>query len=280
MATAAHSIQMHPRTKFLLQAGIVLYALGVIGIGVLHFIFPGFRPIMIPIPASATEGIEFVPKLTGLILVVLGVMISFRNRLAKSAALWLAIFCFGFFLFGHLPLRIKNHPDILAYWTDALKMLTMTGGAMLISFFNHDAVRPPFLAGIAKYALIGQYFFAIMLMIFGIDHFLYNQPISTIIPSWIPQPRFWTYFTGAALFFSGVSIFLNIGKAAASFLLACMIFSWFFLVHLRLIDFSRDSVPVELVGALTCLIFCGVALLIHVVAKQHLLLRDQVKADQ
>ena len=54
--------------------------------------------------------------------------------------------------------------------------------------------------------ILGRIFFSIMLIVFGIDHFLYTEGVAKLVPGWIPGPVFWTYFGAVALIGSGVCI--------------------------------------------------------------------------
>jgi uncharacterized membrane protein len=71
-----------------------------------------------------------------------------------------------------------------------------------------------------------------MFIAFGIDHFIYVEFVSGLVPKWIPFPIFWTYFTGIALLGAGISVLVNF--KIVFLLAAVMLFIWLFTIHLVL----------------------------------------------
>lgn len=83
-----------------------------------------------------------------------------------------------------------------------------------------------------KITKLGHFFLAIPMVVFGIQHFLYAQFVSLLVPSWIPAPLFWTYFTGTALFAAGLGIIANVWSRVAAALLGMMISVWVVILHI------------------------------------------------
>ena len=54
----------------------IFYGAGVAGIGVLHFFYPGFRPVILPIPPEATTQLNMLVYLTGVLLLITGLLIA------------------------------------------------------------------------------------------------------------------------------------------------------------------------------------------------------------
>ena len=78
----------------------------------------------------------------------------------------------------------------------------------------------------------GGVFMCITMISFGIDHLLYTEGVSTLVPVWIPGRMFWTYFAGVALIGSGITIILRIQLKLSALLLALMILIWFLILHI------------------------------------------------
>ena len=235
----------------------IFYGVCVAAIGFLHFTYPGFRPVILPIAPEDTSRIYILIYITGAILFFLGSAITFNYRVRQSAFV-LGILLLLFFLTGHVPNRIKYHPEILGMWTDALKLLTLAGGAFIVSgmYSNQQELRN---------VKVGSFFFAFMLVIFGIDHFLYLDFVKALVPTWIPGAEFWSYFAGVALIGSGVSIFISVQTRLVSLLLAIMLFLWLIILHIpRALSFSFDKMENDLISSFECLAFCGIALLVFV----------------
>src|SRR5690606_38165708 len=135
--------------------------------------------------------------------------------------------------------------------------LSMIGGMMMIAQ-SSKAWSEPF----AKWLSKGKYLFAVMLIIFGIDHFLYVDFVSTLVPSLIPGPRVWTYVTGVALSAAGVAILTNILFKLATRALALMLISWLLMIHIP--DTVNNPIGDGgiLFGMLTSVFFIGIALML------------------
>ena len=243
------------------KVGRVFYGLGIAGIGILHFVFPGFRPIIIPVPPEATQNFYILIYIFALYLVASGLWIAL-GKYVKSISILLGYVLLLFLLLGHLPNRIKHHPEINGYWIDAFKLLALTGGAFVISLAFPDTFTSKFLEKAAKIARLGKYFFAIMLIDFGIGHLLNPRSVGGLVPKWIPFHVFWACFTGIALVGSGISIFINFRVKLIGLLLAIMLFSWLVLIHIPFaIRFPTWRSGENIVGSFECLAFCGIALI-------------------
>ena len=59
--------------------------------------------------------------------------------------------------------------------------------------------------GAGRMIVLGPVFEAVALAIFAAEHFLAAKGMSGIVPKWLPEPMFWTYFFGVALAAAAVS---------------------------------------------------------------------------
>jgi len=101
--------------------GRIFYGTGIAGIGVLHFFYPGFRPVILPLPPEQTAQLSFLVYLAGGFLLITGLIISI-GKYVRTIALLLAFVLFLFFAVGHLPNRLTHMINVLGAWTDALKL--------------------------------------------------------------------------------------------------------------------------------------------------------------
>ena len=53
----------------------IFYGVGIAGIGLLHFFYDGFRPVIIPIPPEATAHLSILVYLMGAFLLITGLLI-------------------------------------------------------------------------------------------------------------------------------------------------------------------------------------------------------------
>lgn len=97
-------------------------------------------------------------------------------------------------------------------------------------------VRPRFRAasGTCKMIVLGPPFEAVALAIFAAEHFLAARDLMPIVPRWLPNPLFWTYFFGAALLAAAISFIIWRHVRWSALLLAL-----FFLLIVTTIDLPR-----------------------------------------
>ncbi len=115
---------------------------------------------------------------------------------------------------------------------------------------------------IQKIAPFGKYFFALLLVVFGIDHFLYVDMVKTLVPTWIPGDLFWTYLAAVALIGAGLAIFINFKPGMISLLLAAMLFIWLIVLHIpRALFAPATDNGNEWTSVFECLAFSGIAIL-------------------
>ena len=79
--------------------------------------------------------------------------------------------------------------------------------------------------------LLGRFLFAVSMVVFGVQHFMYAGFIATLIPAWIPLHLFWVYLTGTGMMVAGLSIATGILASLASMGLGLMFLLWFLLLH-------------------------------------------------
>ncbi|HLK29756.1 MAG TPA: hypothetical protein VKT28_14355 [Puia sp.] len=141
----------------------------------------------------------------------------------------LAIFCFYFIPYQLIDAKSYVH---FGDWENAAKELALSAGAFVIADCyseNMINLRKNFFERLIPY---GAILYAITIISFSIDHFLYAKEAADYVPSWIPAHLFWIYFCGAALLASGIAIILKIKTRLATTLLGSMILIWFFILHI------------------------------------------------
>jgi len=88
---------------------------------------------------------------------------------------------------------------------------------------------------------LGPLFFAVPLVGFAAEHFVFTGVMVPMIPAWIPSRPFWIYLTGTALIAAAASIFLNRKVALSGLLLGFMILSFVVILHIpRVVANPRD----------------------------------------
>jgi len=79
---------------------------------------------------------------------------------------------------------------------------------------------------------IAIYILSIVMIIFGITHFLQPKSLLNYVPSFLPGGIIWVYLVGAAFILAALSFVLNKQVRLAGWLLAIMLFIFVLTVHL------------------------------------------------
>lgn len=74
--------------------------------------------------------------------------------------------------------------------------------------------------------------YAIVIIIFGVTHFVNTQDMRNYVPSFIPGGGFWVYLTGAFLLASGIAMLINKKVRLAAILLTILLLCFALFVHL------------------------------------------------
>jgi uncharacterized membrane protein len=114
---------------------------------------------------------------------------------------------------------------------------------------------------------LGIILYALTIISFSFDHFIYAHEAADYVPAWIPHPVTWLYITGAALLAAGIAIILNIMRKLGAALLGTMIFIWVIILHIpRVIAGPMDNSG-EVSSAFLALAYCGIAFVIAATAR-------------
>jgi uncharacterized membrane protein len=248
--------------KWLIRVGRIFYAIGLIGIGVQHFVFADFIPVIVPAWPGWIPGRPFWAYAIGAALIAAGLAINF-NWKGRTVAAILGAAILILVLIAHVPAQLAGYPWHLGSWTNAFKALALSGGAWVVAGSLREQSPAATPAALERIMPLGRYFLPIMVIAFGIDHFLYREFVATLVPAWIPGAMFWTYFAGAALIAAGLGMFFDFKARLASGLLGIMIFLWFLFLHIpRAIADPHSGKGNEWTSVFEALAFSGIAFIL------------------
>lgn len=223
--------------KYFIKTSRVFYGIAILVYGIQQFVYGNFRRVQLPPWQYHLPALNLIAYVTGAGLIVAGASIIFDIR-ARNVSLVLG----GIFLLlvclMHVPYELISEPNKsyhLGLWESTLKELALAGGAFVVAGSYNESEskqQSAFIKSLEKLIPYGSLFFSITMISFGIAHFMYEKSIETMVPSWIPDHTFWTYFAGTALIGAGVCIILDIRKQKIAALLGTMLFLWFWLVHI------------------------------------------------
>ncbi|MBO9585664.1 MAG: DoxX family membrane protein [Flavobacterium sp.] len=258
--------------KGLIKIGRLFYGIGIIALGVHQLIIKDFRSeILAPFPAWAHQYPIF-SILTSIILIAVGIIISGIVKIkivdTKKVCLYLGFGFLAAFILSHLPFIFIFNTDktnATQIWINALEELTYSGGAFVLagSFTEQSLSENKFASFLEKLIPFGRVFYSLLMILFGLSHFLFAAFVSTMVPKWLPGTMFWTYFVGVALICSGISIIFKLWIKPISLLLALMLMLFFLFFHIQdAVENPTVGGGNEIVRAIIALLFCGIALVI------------------
>lgn len=235
-----------------------------IGIGILHFFYPGIRPIIFPNLANISHALYWTVYLTGILLIAAGLFICINKKTTPLSLILGAVF-FLLFAFGHLPAFLSVHGlEKLKYWVNMNKVLAFSGGFFILAAVNEKTKEKTKTSSSFRAILvIGKIFFALMLLLFGIGHLTNTASLSAMVPTYIPFAKFWTFLGGIILVGAAVCIVSTFQLKKAAFVLAVTLFTWLITLHLYYtIQSPAWQEGENFIGALSCMAFCGSAILV------------------
>jgi len=258
---------LHPAC---IKTARIFYGIGLMGLGIQHFIYGEFRPVIIPAWPLWMQT-PILAYLIGAAIIAAGTFILL-GRSTKTISLLLGsflLFCLVVIQCPYLLFIQPNSPAHLGLWTDPLKEMALAGGAFIMAGISSEPSRKhTFFTILEKLVPIGKFFFSITLLLFGIDHFFYTEFVATLVPAWVPDHTFWTYLSGVALIGIGTAIILKIRRRRIALLTSIMLFLWLVLLHIpRAIADPYGAKGNEITSVFEALAFSGIALGIAVIGK-------------
>ncbi|HEY4324528.1 MAG TPA: hypothetical protein VGN20_11095 [Mucilaginibacter sp.] len=251
--------------KFITAARLA-YCAGLAGMVFPQFFYGEFGANFFP----KWPGLPLVPFWTYLFTVIslaACIAIAFEKK-GRIISLILGGLLLAMYCLGDIPyeLIIDPYNKHLGSWGDGLKELALAGGAFAVAAsFPEDAVagKSILIKWLEKLIPFGRVFFCTTMILYGICHFFYTQPISTLVPNWIPGHIFWTYFAGVALIGLGFAIVLRIRLQIAAMLLGAIILIWLIILHIPMaIADPWGNKANSIVSSFSALAFIGTAFVI------------------
>jgi uncharacterized membrane protein YphA (DoxX/SURF4 family) len=213
----------------LLHFGRLCFAISIAFFGAQYLLYGRFEGGL-PLVPPWTPGAPVLTYVLGTALILSALSIATLWK-ARYSAISLGTLLLLSFLFLHL----LHAASILHNGTDrtrAFECLTLSSIAFVlvgilplqVGFFGSSTI-------LLKPVIFGRLLFALSMIVFGAQHFMYAAFIATLIPGWIPFHLFWVYFTGTGFIVAGLSIATGILARLASMGLGLMFLLWFLFLH-------------------------------------------------
>jgi uncharacterized membrane protein len=196
------------------QPALTLFALGMIGLGVLALIYGDFALVWQPVAA-------WIPGRTGLaygagLLMLLGGC----GLLVKDTAAWSVRILFPYlivWLLLKVPALIVA-PQMEAVWLGFGELAVLLAGGWIL-FARLARLREGSVLTFAtgeSGVRMARILFAISLLPIGLSHLVYVKQTVELIPAWLPFRTGWAYLTGVGQISCGLGVLFSIYPRVAA----------------------------------------------------------------
>lgn len=200
-----------------------------------------------------------------LVLTGVGIITGYKARLAGYVLAGLLLLYVVIIYDPRVAANIRNPGN----WTSGAELLCMCGAALVTAGMEPRRRKSIPAAGPRKapFAEVGRILYALPLIVFGVQHFMYARFVATLVPAWIPARLFWAYFVGTAFFAASISLMTRIKAFLAAALLGLMFFLWVVIVHAPRIALTPHNANEWTSGLVALAMSGGAFLLINDLSK-------------
>ena len=203
------------------QPALTLFALGMIGLGILALVYGDFALVWQPV-APWIPGRTVLAYCSGLLMVFGGI-----GLLVRAAAAWSARILFPY-LIVWLLLKVPAllvAPQMEAVWLGFGEIAVLLAGGWVL-FANLPGQRegsPLSFATGENGIRIARILFAVSLIPIGLSHIVYVKQTADLVPAWLPYRIGWAYVTGAGQIACGLGVLFSIFPRVAAGAEAAMV---------------------------------------------------------
>lgn len=200
---------------------LVLFAVGLIGLGVLALIYGDFALVWQPV-AAWVPGRTALAYGSGVLMLAVGAGLLIRPTVAWAVRILLPYLIVWALL--KVPALVAA-PKIEGVWLGEGELTALLAGGWIL-FARLARLRE----GSALAALTGEkavraacMLFGISLVPIGLSHLIYVQATAGYVPAWLPAHTFWAYLTGAGQIACGLGLLFSVLPRIAAIAEACML---------------------------------------------------------
>jgi uncharacterized membrane protein len=200
----------------------LIFALTMVGIGIMGLLTGGFGAIWAGVPKALPERHLLAYACT---IISLGCGAGLLvNRTAAGAALVLSAFLIVWTAFFKVPFIIKS-PLVEVAYQSCGESLVLVAGAWMLFVSSAKKGNNERLIKLASPAgsRIAYLLYGLALIAFGFSHFAYLNLTVPLVPAWLPEPRMWAYLTGFIYLATGFLIVTGIGMRLGAVISAVQI---------------------------------------------------------
>jgi uncharacterized membrane protein len=203
------------------QPALTLFALGMIGLGILALVYGDFALVWQPV-ALWIPGRTVLAYSAGLIMLLGGV-----GLLLRTTAAWSIRILFPYlivWLLLKLPALLVA-PQMEAVWLGFGEIaVLMAGGWVLFARLAEQREGSPLRFATGENGIhLARMLFAVSLIPIGLSHIVYVKQTAELVPAWLPYRVGWAYLTGAGQIACGLGVLFSIFPRVAAWAEAGMI---------------------------------------------------------
>ena len=220
------------------QPALALFALGLIGMGVLALVYGdfamGWQPVAQWFPARTA-----LAYASGVLMVLCGAALFFRATTAWALRILLPYLVLWQMLkFPALVVAPKMEAVYLGFGELAV---LLAGGWTLFARLGRGSDTAFAWASGERALRVARYYLAIWIIPIGLSHMLYLKPTMDLIPPFLPGKMFWAYLTGIGQIASGLGLLFGVFPRIAAYAEAAQISLYTLLIWLPAILLNNKN---------------------------------------
>jgi uncharacterized membrane protein len=193
----------------IVSVGHALFAVTMIGLGILGLIKGNFTPIWYGVPKSVPAR-EVLAYLCAFISLITGIGLLWQ-RTALIASRTLLIYFLAWMLLFRVSYIFLAPTATNTWWSIGESAVMVAAAWVLYVWFAGDRNEKRFSFATGDKGLrIARALYGLGMIPFGIAHFTYLKFTVPLVPGWLPWHVFWAYFTGCAFIAAGVAILIGV----------------------------------------------------------------------
>lgn len=212
------------------QPALTLFAVGMIGLGILALTYGDFALVWQPV-AAWVPGRTALAYASGVVMVLGGIGLLF-----ESTAKWSVRVLFPYLILWAL-LKVPAvvvAPQIEGVWLGLGELTVLLAGGWTLFAVLADLKEGSLLAfatGV-RGVRIARILFAVSLIPIGLSHIMYVAATANFVPAWLPYRVGWAYLTGAGQIACGLGVLFSVFPRVAAATEATMLSLFALLVWL------------------------------------------------
>src|ERR1700744_508340 len=167
------------------KIGRIFYGITIGGMGLQMVYYRDFPYMLFPPTYSLIPVFTILAIIFGILFILAGACIVFEKK-ARQASLLLGGVLLLIFCFYYIPYQLLSKSSYAHFgeWENAAKELALAGGAFVIAGCFPGKNESSLIRFLGKLTPFGDIIFAITIISFSIDHFLYANEAAGYVPSW------------------------------------------------------------------------------------------------